>query len=52
MSAARIIALVAVLSIAAATAMFVAPAKKSAGACGDIFSRADTEWEKTCEISK
>jgi hypothetical protein len=52
MSISRIIALAALTAIIFAAAISVWPARKPTEACGDVFSRADTEWTKRCDFSK
>jgi hypothetical protein len=39
-------------AIAAAGGIFLTTAKNPPQACGEIFSRADTDWNKTCEFEK
>lgn len=47
----KFIPMVAIAALVLAAA-FLLTTRKPPEACGDIFGRADTEWNTTCEISK
>jgi hypothetical protein len=46
----KLITLAALAAFVLVAVFFMTPAKKAPAACGEIFVRADIEWDTTCDF--